>query len=145
MSKRRTPDLAGLEAERAQLYRQLGEVGDFRRGSLNEVRRKCGRANCACAAPGHPGHGPQYNFTRSVEGKTVNVHLKPGPLLDKTEREVANYKQFLSQVEQIVEVNEEICEARPISALAEGQPSEGEAGAEKGGSSRRSKRSSPKR
>ena len=42
-----------------ELYRELGQVGDFRRGSLNEVRRKCGKPNCACAAPDHPGHGPQ--------------------------------------------------------------------------------------
>src|ERR1035437_6812599 len=36
------PDLAGLEAERARLYADLGRVGDFRRGALNAVRRKCG-------------------------------------------------------------------------------------------------------
>jgi hypothetical protein len=28
-------------------------------GDLNEVRGKCGKQNCACAAPGHAGHGPQ--------------------------------------------------------------------------------------
>ena len=42
------PDLAGLEAERARLYASLGQVGDFRRGALNAVRRKCGKPNCAC-------------------------------------------------------------------------------------------------
>jgi hypothetical protein len=43
--------------------------GDFRRGSLNEVRRKCGKPGCACAAPDHPGHGPQWNLTRKLEGR----------------------------------------------------------------------------
>lgn len=145
MPKRRRVDLADLEAQRAQLYRELGEVGDFRRGSLNEVRRKCGKANCACAAPGHPGHGPQYNFTRSVEGKTVNVHLKPGPALEKIEREVANHKAFMARVDEIVEVNEAICDARPISPLAGDPPGEAGPEDEKGGSSPRSKRSSRKR
>ncbi|MGH9055972.1 MAG: DUF6788 family protein [Acidimicrobiales bacterium] len=134
-----------LEARRAQLYRDLGEVGDFRRGSLNEVRRKCGKTNCACSGPGHPGHGPQHNFTRSVEGRTVNVHLKPGPLLDKIEREVDNYKAFVSRVDQIVEVNEAICEARPVSPLGENQTSEAGPGGEKRGSTRRSRRASPPR
>jgi hypothetical protein len=35
------------------------------------------------------GHGPQYNLTRRAGGKTVTVHLKPGPQLEKAEREVA--------------------------------------------------------
>ena len=66
------PDgLAGLERRRAELYEQLRQVGDFRRGTLRAVRRKCGRPNCACAQPGHPGHGPQYNLSRSVGGRTV--------------------------------------------------------------------------
>ena len=64
-------ELAELERRRKELYRELGQVGDFRRGSLNEVRRKCGKPNCACAAPGHLGHGPQYNRTRSEGGKNV--------------------------------------------------------------------------
>jgi hypothetical protein len=42
-------ELAGLERRRKELYRELGRVGDFRRGSLNEVRRKC--ASRAARAP----------------------------------------------------------------------------------------------
>ena len=45
-------DLAGLEARRAVLFAELALVGDFRRGSLNAVRRRCGKANCACAGAG---------------------------------------------------------------------------------------------
>jgi hypothetical protein len=80
-------------------------------------------------------------WTRSVDGKTEGRQVAPGPELDKVNREVANYKQFLAQVGQIVEVNEAICEARPVSPLAEGEPPEG-AGGEKRGSSVRSRRSS---
>ena len=86
------PDLAGLEAQRARLYADLSQVGDFRRGALSAVRRKCGKPNCACARPGHRGHGPQYNLTRWAGGKTMTVHLRPGPELDKAEREVAVYE-----------------------------------------------------
>src|SRR5580658_11123830 len=109
----RRKDVGELEERRSELYRDLSTVGDFRRGSVNEVRRKCGKPNCACAAPGHPGHGPQYNFTRSVEGKTQNLHLKPGPELDKIEREVTNYERFRAIVGEVTEVNEAICDARP--------------------------------
>ena len=109
------PDLAGLEAERARLYADLSQVRDFRRGALNAVRRKCGKSNCACARPGHPGHGPQYNLTKWAGGKTVTVHLRPGPELEKVEREVAEWERFKSLTGQIAEVNEAICDARPAS------------------------------
>jgi hypothetical protein len=106
-------ELAGLERRRAELYRELGRVGDFRRGSLNEVRRKCGKPGCACASPGHPGHGPQWNLTRKVEGRTRALHLKPGPEVEKARREVAEYERFRGLVSEVTEVNEAICQARP--------------------------------
>jgi Family of unknown function (DUF6788) len=107
------PDLPALEAQRARLYADLVQVGDFRRGALAAVRRKCGKPNCACARPGHPGHGPQYNLTRWAGGKTVTVHLRPGPELEKTEREVAAWERFRALTGEIEQVNEAICGARP--------------------------------
>jgi|SRR5215472_9611717 len=125
-------DLAGLERRRAELYEQLSQVGDFRRGTLRAVRRKCGRLNCACAQPGHPGHGPQYNLSRSVGGRTVTRHLKPGPELEKVTAEVAEYERFRALVGQVTEVNEEICEARPVTPASGRSPAG--PGGEKGGS-----------
>jgi hypothetical protein len=125
-------DLAGLEARRAVLYAELARVGDFRRGSLNAVRRRCGKANCACVRQRHPGHGPQYNLTRWVGGKTVNVRVRPGPGLDKVEREVAAWQRFQGLVEQIAAVNEAICAVRPVAA-APADAAPGSSG-EKGGS-----------
>jgi hypothetical protein len=127
-----------LEARRAELYAQLAEVGDFRRGSLSAVYRKCGKPNCACAAPGHPGHGPQWNLTRKVDGRTVTVHLKPGPELDKARREIAEYQRFRDLAGQVTEVSEQICRLRLVlpGEGSEGSPSG--TGGEKGGSGRRS-------
>jgi hypothetical protein len=125
-------DLAGLQARRAALFAELAQVGDFRRGSLNAVRRRCGKPNCACAAPGHAGHGPQYNLTRWVGGRTVNVRVRPGPELAKTEREVAAWARFQGVVEAIAEVNEAICAVRPVAGVP-AAASPGSSG-EKGGS-----------
>ena len=107
------PDLAGLEAERARLYADLSGVGDFRRGALSAVFRKCGKPNCRCAQPGERGHGPQYNLTRWLGGKTVTRHMRPGPELDKAQREAAEWERFRSLTVQIEQVNEAICDARP--------------------------------
>jgi hypothetical protein len=121
-------DLAWLERRRAELFGLISQVGDFRRGALNAVFRKCGKPNCACAQPGHRGHGPQWNLTRRVSGKTVNVHLRPGPELDKTRREVAEHQRFLGLVEEVTQVSEAICAARPLARQEPPPPPEGERG-----------------
>lgn len=139
----RADELAELERRRAELYAELGQVGDFRRGSLNEVRRKCGKPNCACAAPGHPGHGPQWNLTRTVGGKTRAVHLRPGPELEKARREVAEYDRFRDLVAQITEVNEAICATRPAVPGGAGAGASPGTGGEKGGSGTRSRARRP--
>jgi hypothetical protein len=135
------PSLAELEAERDRLYAQLAAVGDFRRGSVSENWRRCGKPNCACARPGHPGHGPRYLWTRNERGRgTVGRQLAAGEV-EKVRREVARHAEFTSISEQIAEVSEKICEARPVTAA--GAPSG--TGGEKGGSPARSRRTGPPR
>ncbi len=135
------PSLPELEADRDRLYAQLSMVGDFRRGSVSENWRKCGRPNCACAAPDHPGHGPRFLWTRSAgRRKTVGRQLAAAEV-EKVRGEVARHAEFTAAVEQIIEVNEKICEARPAAGTDAPSVPEGE----KGGSSRRSRRRGPPR
>ena len=136
------PSLPDLEQQRAQLYEQLATTGDFRPGSINATYRRCGKPNCACAQPGHRGHGPRWLWTRSAGGRTRTRQLAAAEL-DKVRAELAAYRQFTALSEQIVEVNEAICEARPPAGPAQ-EPPAGPAG-ERGGSARRSRRRSPPR
>ena len=132
-----------LETRRRALFERLAQVGDFRRGSVSENYRRCGKPNCACAAPGHPGHGPRYVWTRTTVGrKTRGRQLDRGEV-DKVRAELANYHEFAKITDQIVEVNEAICEARPPGASVPAPPAEPDG--EKGGSPPRSRRSSPPR
>jgi hypothetical protein len=135
------PSLPELEAERDRLYAQLNRVGDFRRGSVTENWRKCGKPNCACARPGHPGHGPRFLWTRSAgRRKTVGRQLAAAEV-EKVRAEVARHAEFTAISEQVAEVSERICEARP--AAGTGAPSAPEG--EKGGSSRPSRGRRPPR
>ena len=106
--------LEELEAERATLLLELAQAGDMRRGSISEVYRRCGKGNCACVAPDHPGHGPYYAYTTKVRGKTKTLQLRAGPLLAKIEREVAEYRRFRAAGDRVVEVSEQLCDARPV-------------------------------
>jgi hypothetical protein len=124
--------LGELERQRDELYARLAGLGDLRRGSVNETYRRCGKPNCACRQPDHPGHGPRYLWTKSVRGRTRTRQLA-GAEVDKVRRELAAYQRFAALSEQIVEVNEAICEARPVWPLVEGASAPGPEG-EKGGS-----------
>jgi len=133
--------LRELEAERDRLFAQLSAVGDFRRGSVSENYRKCGKPNCACAQPDHRGHGPRFLWTRTARGRgTVGRQLAAGEV-EKVRREVARHAEFASVSEQIAEVSEKICEARP--AAGTDAPSVPDGG--KGGSAGRSRRRRPPR
>jgi hypothetical protein len=114
------PDtVAKLEAQREQILSRMTQLGDMRKGSISETFRTCGKPACVCRGTDHPGHGPYYAFTRKVAGKTNTVQLRPGPRLDRFQGEVKAYKRFRALCEELVEVNEAICEARAES----GQPS----------------------
>jgi hypothetical protein len=106
--------LESLEEKREQLYRQLTETGDFRRGTISVVYRKCGKKNCVCAGQGHPGHGPLHLWNTTIKGKSYAKSVKLGPQMQKYLQEIANRDRFLKLCEEIVEVNEGICELRPI-------------------------------
>ena len=134
-------DLAWLERRRAELFGLISQVGDFRRGALNAVWRKCGKPNCACAQPGHRGHGPRMLWTRSGgQGKTVGRQLAAGEV-EKVRAELARHAEFTAISRKIAEVNERICEARPVAAADAPPVPEGE----KGGSPPRSRRRGPLR
>src|SRR5450759_4607075 len=140
------PSLPELEAQRAWLYGQLGATGDFRRGTVSENYRRCGKPNCACARPEHPGHRAGPQVPRPVPGRGTRGRQLAPEEVDKVRRELVGYQQFGALSEQIVEVTEAICEAWPVSAPAAGGGSaREEAEREKWGSAPGSRPNSPPR
>lgn len=137
------PSMEELEAQRARLYEQLADTGDFRRGSVSENYRRCGKPSCHCAQPDDPGHGPRYLWTRTVAGRGSRGRQLAADEVAKVRRELDTYHRFAAVSEQIVEVNEAICEARPPDSAAAAPPAGTED--EKGGSSTSSARRSRRR
>lgn len=106
--------LESLERNRKSLHQALEEIGDFRRGTISVNYRKCGKENCICAKPGHRGHGPQYLWNTTIKGKSYAKNLRLGPELKKCMEEVANYRSFLRLCDELVQLNERICDLRVI-------------------------------
>jgi hypothetical protein len=109
------PDsLSDLEQQRNAKLQQMLRLPDFRSGSITATRGTCGKANCRCHQPSQPGHGPNYRLTRKVKGKTVTETFATSAELRKAEREVEAYHRFRQLAQELLEINEKICRARPV-------------------------------
>jgi hypothetical protein len=106
--------LPALEAQRAMVQQQMSQLGDMRAGSISATGGRCGNPRCHCRQKNDPGHGPFYRLTRKVGGKTVTETFSSPADLRKAEREVAEYHRFRELSRDLLEVNEKICQSRPV-------------------------------
>jgi hypothetical protein len=106
--------LSTLIEERSSLLRQVSQLGDFQPGSISSPTRRCGKPSCHCAKPNDPGHGPHYQLTQKIEGKTVTQSLPSPAALRKAESEIGEYRKFQGLTEDLVDVNRKICRLRPV-------------------------------
>ena len=109
------PDpLSALVDGRSVVLRQISELGDFQAGSITSASRTCGSPGCHCAKPNDPGHGPHFQLTQKIEGKTVTQNLPSPAAVRKAESEVAEFRKFQSLTGELVQVNRKICRLRPV-------------------------------
>lgn len=110
------PDsLSALEHQRSSILAQILELGDFRSGSITPINGRCGKPNCHCHQPNQPSHGPNFRLTRKVNGKSVSESFSSAVELGKAQREVDAFHRFRQLSQELLEVNESICRARPVS------------------------------
>jgi hypothetical protein len=107
-------DLATLEADRSKLLEEFLRLGDLRPGSITAVVRRCGKSSCHCAKPNDPGHDPQFRLTRRVAGKTVTETFPNPAALHKAQQEVSEFHRLQKLSNDLVSLNEKICELRPV-------------------------------
>jgi hypothetical protein len=55
---------------------QIQALGYVIPGSVQKRLYSCGKPNCRCVTQGIL-HGPYYQWTRKISGKTVNITLDP--------------------------------------------------------------------
>ncbi len=106
--------LIDLESRRAAVRLRIAQLGDMRSGCITGTSGRCGNPNCHCHRAGDPGHGPYYRLTRKVKGKTVTETFSSPASLAKAQREVDECQRFRELGEQLLDVNEQICELRPV-------------------------------
>lgn len=109
-----TDSPAALQADRSKLLQEFLGLGDLRPGSITAVVRRCGKPTCHCAKPNDPGHDPQFRLTRRVAGKTVTETFPNPAAFRKAQQEVAEFHRFQKLGEELIAINEKICELRPV-------------------------------
>jgi hypothetical protein len=127
--------LSNLIDDRSTLLRQISELGDFQPGSITSATRRCGKPGCHCAKPNDPGHGPHFQLTQKIGGKTATLNLASPAAVRKAKAEIAEFRRFQSLTGKLVEVNRSVCRLRPVE--------DQELGAQEKKRPKRSKRKSP--
>jgi hypothetical protein len=88
MARTKAAQLANYERRYRELAGQLAEIGFIRSGSLAPRYNYCGKVNCRCHGDPPQPHGPYYQWTAKVDGKTVNRRL--------TARQAELYQQWIA-------------------------------------------------
>lgn len=99
--------LADYETRYRELARELAEIGFIRSGSLAARYNYCGKANCRCHADPPQPHGPYYQWTAKVNGKTVNRRL--------TARQAEHYQQWIDNDRHLRDI---VKQMRSLATLA---------------------------
>ena len=87
----------------AELRTQLQDLGYFCKGTILERKMKCGQPNCACHQDPAKRHGPYWEWTYKLGGKTVNVQLSAsaGPIYKAAARQHRSLKSLLNRLEAL--------------------------------------------
>jgi hypothetical protein len=95
--------LAALEAELAQLKGEIASVGFVSPGSVVRRFMPCGKPGCRCQGDPPRLHGPYWQWSHKVAGKTVTRRLTPDQAR-MYQQWIANRRridQLLARMEQV--------------------------------------------
>lgn len=99
-----TDHLSPDEDRYQALKRSLADIGFIRRGSVVRRFMPCGKTGCCCQATPPQLHGPYYQWTRKVRGKTLTVRLAPEEAR-RIEEWIANGRRLRRVVAQMESVS----------------------------------------
>ena len=85
--------LAEYDRRHRELTAQIGDVGIVAAGSVTRRYTRCTSAGCRCNADPPTPHGPYWQWTAKVNGKTVTKRL--------TDREAQLYEEWIGNDRRI--------------------------------------------
>ena len=108
MAKTNSPGrLPEYERRYRQLAEELATIGLIHSGSVTHRYTRCATASCKCHADPPQPHGPYYQWTAKVDGKTVTRRL--------TDREAPLYQEWIDNDRRLRRI---IGQMRQVAAKA---------------------------
>ena len=104
-----TSQLQRYERTYRALAAELATIGFISPGSVVLRYTSCGKPGCRCQGDPPQRHGPYYQWSRAVAGKTVSRRLSEG--------EAELYRSWLGNTGQVVDP-----EAEPEATAARAEP-----------------------
>ena len=102
-------DLQQLRRRHQALAARLGQVGFAVSGSLARRYTCCGKPGCRCQADPPRPHGPYYQLTRKVAGKTVTQRLT-GDQAARYAEWTANQRELRRLIAEMEQVSRQAAE-----------------------------------
>ncbi len=111
MARSTAEQLADYERRYTELAAQVADIGYIRTGSLALRHNRCGKPGCRCHADPPQLHGPYWQWTAKIAGKTVNRRLTQAQAELYTEW-IDNDRRLNALIRQMREIAEKATELR---------------------------------
>jgi hypothetical protein len=98
------PSLSEEERAYEALKREITSLGFARPGSLVTRMVSCGNLSCRCAGDVSARHGPYYQWTTKVRGKTRTLRLTPDQAR-QCARWIENHRKLKSLLQRMEEIS----------------------------------------
>jgi hypothetical protein len=101
----------GQQDRAAGIAAELASLGPALPGTLIQRHVRCGKPGCRCRADPPVLHGPYWQWTRKVAGKTV-TRLVPDDQLDDYRQWLDNHRRLRALVAELEDLTLAIADAR---------------------------------
>jgi tRNA C32,U32 (ribose-2'-O)-methylase TrmJ len=95
--------LAAHQRRYRELAESIADIGFVTAGTISHRRTRCGKPNCRCHADPPQLHGPYWQWTAKVDGKTVTRRLTPAEA-ELYQQWIANDRQLRALIAQMRKV-----------------------------------------
>ena len=98
-----TERLAGYERRYREIAGQLATIGLIHSGTITRRYTRCGTPTCRCHGDPPQPHGPYYQWTAKVDGKTVTRRLSEAEaqLYEEWTANDRRLRRLLQQMRQV--------------------------------------------
>jgi len=98
-----------LQEDKSKIVEQIHSLDNVIRGSIYELKGKCGKPNCYCAKTQRRHKSLMLSF--SYKGKTKLIPIKKEQIADIKAR-IKDYKELKAAIDELARINAELLRSK---------------------------------